>query len=414
MDVLRRAIEPHTCEQASSRIFPLDGGGSKRLPSNSQSGVLLEISGHTEFVRTLLWQLPAPGGVVVVADSAAKQTLALRQYVYEAITFGVPKILVIFSVHEKEEFDSQELAAVKENIIQMAADLQFDGLYVADPLLGEKDTDIKKTLQALVLEDLPGFADDGSATICGSENISGLRMVVLNAEQDTGEIEAVIVCGQIDEGHLVTVEPDGARTSVSRIDMESELDGDTHTGATVRLQLTDDIEVSSGDIIRHSDVPMETTDQIQAHVLWVADAEMIPGRQYTVRLASREAMAWVTDLKYKLDFRSLEHLAGKTLSRNEVAVCNLSFDRRMPCEAFKACGITGALELLDRESKELVGLGKMDFALRRTKNLTRQKLKIDRSQRAKAIKAICSGGLVDRPVWCRKVNAGKRGRKPVA
>ena len=112
---------------------------------------------------------------------------------------------------------------------------------------------------------------------------------------------------------------------------------------------------------------------------------MIPGRQYEIKLATSSALAWVSELKYKVNVNTLEQTATKTLELNDVGVCNLSFDRRLACEPYTMCKETGGFILIDRYTNETVGAGMIDYTLRRARNLTRQKLTLDKVERAKAM-----------------------------
>ena len=117
----------------------------------------------------------------------------------------------------------------------------------------------------------------------------------------------------------------------------------------------------------------------------MAGEDMFPGRQYMIKLAAATAQAWVSDLKYKINVNTLEHVATKSLQLNDVAVCNLSFDRRIACEAYAACKETGAFILIDKITNETVAAGMIDFSLRRARNLTRQRLSLNKQVRATAL-----------------------------
>ena len=79
---------------------------------------------------------------------------------------------------------------------------------------------------------------------------------------------------------------------------------------------------------RPAAAPPEVADQFEAHIVWMADEEMLPGRplpaqdRHPARSARRSPQP-----KYKVNVNTLEHTAAKTLELNEIGVCNLSLDR---------------------------------------------------------------------------------------
>ncbi len=186
-------------------------------------------------------------------------------------------------------------------------------------------------------------------------------------------------------GDSAIVSPAGTQTSIKSI---TTPEGEVETadaGTAVTVTLADNIDASRGDIICHGDQGMLVTDQVQAHLIWMSDEPMIPGRQYLLKLATRSATAWVSELKHTVNVNTMEHVASKTLELNDIGVCNLSFDRRMACDAYGDCHDTGAFILIDRFTYATVGAGMIDFSLRRARNLILQTLTMDKVARARSM-----------------------------
>jgi bifunctional enzyme CysN/CysC len=93
--------------------------------------------------------------------------------------------------------------------------------------------------------------------------------------------------------------------------------------------------------------------------------------------------ATVTELKHLIDVNTLAKLAAKTLSLNEVGVCNLSIVRPIAFDAYADNRDTGAFILIDRYSDETVAAGMIDFALRRASNIHHHNLTVSKAERSK-------------------------------
>lgn len=127
------------------------------------------------------------------------------------------------------------------------------------------------------------------------------------------------------------------------------------------------------------------TDQVQAHLIWMSEEPMIPGRQYILKRVTQSATAWVSELKYAVNVETMEHTAVKTLELDDIGVCNLSFDRRIACDAYSNNHVNGSFILVDRFTNTTVGFGLIDFSLRRARNLTLQTLTLDKNARAQSM-----------------------------
>jgi bifunctional enzyme CysN/CysC len=112
------------------------------------------------------------------------------------------------------------------------------------------------------------------------------------------------------------------------------------------------------------------------------DEPLIPGRQYFMKIGARTAGAAVTDIKYKVNVNTLEHLAAKKLDLNEIAVCNVSVDRRIAFDPYAHNRETGGFILIDRITNHTVGAGLIHFALRRSHNIHLQHVDVDKAARS--------------------------------
>jgi bifunctional enzyme CysN/CysC len=129
--------------------------------------------------------------------------------------------------------------------------------------------------------------------------------------------------------------------------------------------------------------PPQEAYQFAAHLLWMDESALLPGRGYWLKLGARTVGAQVTEIKHKVDVNTQEELAAKRLELNEVGYCNLGLDQPIAFESYANCRELGAFILIDRQTNATVGAGTLDFALRRADNIHWQHLDIDRAARAR-------------------------------
>ena len=139
-----------------------------------------------------------------------------------------------------------------------------------------------------------------------------------------------------------------------------------------------------GDVIADRNQPPAAADQFAAHLIWLDESAMLPGRTYAIRIGTASATAQVTDLVHRVDVDTLRHLAAKTLERDEVGYCKLALDQRVAFDPHAENRRTGAFVLIDKFSGATAGVGVIHFPLRRATNVVWQPSKIDRAARAYA------------------------------
>jgi bifunctional enzyme CysN/CysC len=148
------------------------------------------------------------------------------------------------------------------------------------------------------------------------------------------------------------------------------------------LRLAEEIDIARGDLLADPRDPPEFVDQFAAHVIWMSEQRMVPGRSYLMKIGARIVPATVTALKHRVDITSLAHLAEKSLGLNDIGFCNLSTAAPVAFDAYAENRDTGSFILIDRLTNETAGAGMIAFGLRRASNIHWQALTVGRAERA--------------------------------
>ena len=201
-------------------------------------------------------------------------------------------------------------------------------------------------------------------------------------DQNFRGYSGTIASGVVRPGDRVVVLPSGQTTQVERIvtmgnDLDSAIAGDA-----VTLTVHDELDIGRGDVIAAKTTPPIVAEQLAAHLIWMSNQPMLPGRLYLLAAGTGLVRGQVTELKYKVDVNTHEHLAAKHLDLNEIGFCNISLDHAIPFDAYAEIREMGSFILIDRFSNDTVACGMIAFALRRATNIHWQPLKIGKAARA--------------------------------
>ncbi len=191
-----------------------------------------------------------------------------------------------------------------------------------------------------------------------------------------------IASGVVRKGDAIRALPSGRQSRIARIvTQDGDLD-EAVAGQSITLTLTDEIDVSRGDVISGSDSPPAVADQFQCTIIWMHDEPMLPGRPYLLKLGTRTVTGSITAPKYKVNVNTLEHLAAKQLELNEIGVCNISLDRPVAFDPYADNREMGGFILIDKLSNDTVGAGLLSYALRRAENIHWQALDVNKQARS--------------------------------
>ena len=209
---------------------------------------------------------------------------------------------------------------------------------------------------------------------------------VNRANQDFRGYSGTIAGGVVRVGDRVAVLPAGKTTRIARIvRMGGDLDC-AAVGQAVTLTVGEEIDIARGDVIAAETARPQLAEQFAAHIIWMGERPMLPGRSYLIAVGTAVVPGQVTELKHKISVNTLEHVAAKHLQLNEIGFCNIALDRPVAFDPYGENRATGGFILIDRVDNATIGCGMISFALRRATNVHWQPLKIDKATRA-ALKA---------------------------
>ncbi|MDH6282624.1 sulfate adenylyltransferase subunit CysN [Prescottella agglutinans] len=191
-----------------------------------------------------------------------------------------------------------------------------------------------------------------------------------------------IVGGVVRPGDRVRVLPSGKESVVERIvTMDGDLD-EAVVGRSVTITLTDEIDISRGDVLVAAEALPGVADQFEAQLVWMGEHDMLPERPYVCQIGTMTVQARITKPKYKVNVNTLEQTATNTLALNEIGVCNISFDRPVPFDTYSDNRDMGGFILIDRLTNTTVGAGMIRHSLRRSDNIHWQAVDVNAESRA--------------------------------
>ena len=202
------------------------------------------------------------------------------------------------------------------------------------------------------------------------------------AEADGGAVSGSVAGGVGRIGDQIIVLPGAKSATIASIIGESGPLDEAVTGHTVRLILDGAPAIDPGAMICAAGDRALMSDQFKTRIVWLHDDPLLPSRPYALRTANRTVPVTITDLKYIINPRTLEHEAATMLGRDEIGVCNLALAEPIAFDPGSENGITGGFTIIDNQSGETVAVGAIEFGLYRADNIHWQNLSVDRTARS--------------------------------
>jgi bifunctional enzyme CysN/CysC len=348
--------------------------------------IVADCPGHEQYTRNMATGASTADVAVVLVDARKGLLPQTRRHSYIISLLGIGQVVLAVNKMDLVGYDQGVFEQIVADYRALAAQLGIAHVQ-AIPLSALDGQNLSSHSSLMPWYDGPSLLEHlDTVQISGHDVASGLRLPVQwvnRPNQDFRGFAGTIAAGQVRAGDEVVVLPSARRSTVRQVlGVNGEVAVAT-AGQAVTLTLSDEIDVSRGDVIAAAGDPPEVADQFAAHVLWMDDAALLPGRPYWLQIGSRTVAASISEIKHRIDVNTQEKLAAKRLELNEVGYCNLSLDEPVAFAAYAHNRALGGFILIDRQTNATVAAGILDFALRRAGNVHWQHLDVDRAARAR-------------------------------
>ncbi len=349
--------------------------------------IVADTPGHEQYTRNMATGASTADLAVLLVDARQGVLVQTRRHSYICSLLGIRRIVLAVNKMDLVGFSKEVFEKIEADYRGFAAPLGFESIVAIPVSALEGDNIVAKSPHTHWHSGPALLPYLETVEIASDLEDKPFRMPVQwvnRPDHDFRGFCGTIASGAVHAGDEIVVLPSARRSRVARIVTQT---GDLAAAGphqAVTLTLADEIDISRGDVICAGKAPAEQTDQFAAHLLWMSDEEMIPGRQYLLKTAAKTAPATITELKHRVNVNTLEQQSGKTLALNEVGVCNLSTAQPIVFDPYRQNRTTGAFILIDRRNNATVGAGMIDFSLRRAQNVHWQDLDIHKDARAKA------------------------------
>ena len=347
--------------------------------------IVADTPGHEQYTRNMATGASTADLAVLLIDARQGVLTQTKRHAFIASQLGVGHIVLAVNKMDLVDYSENVFNEIVEDFKAFAAQLDIPNLHAipVSALVGDNIVDGSRFMPWYEGPSLLGYLE--GVDVEAEETSLPFRMPVQwvnRPDLDFRGYAGRIAGGIIRPGDDIRVLPSGKQSKIARIvTMDSDLD-EAVSGQSVTLTLTDEIDISRGDVIATSETPPEISDQFDTTIIWLSEEPMLPGRSYRMKTSSRLVSATVNAPKHKTDVNTLQKLPAKTLQLNEIGNCTLAVDRPIAFDSYAENRQTGNFILIDRMTNNTVGMGMINFPLRRAANIHWQNLDINKAANA--------------------------------
>ena len=348
--------------------------------------IVADTPGHEEYTRNMATGASTADVAIILVDASQGVLTQTRRHSFIVSMVGVKRIILAVNKLDLVDYSQDVFESIVSDYSEFAEEaLSLDEI-TAIPISALKGDNIVNSS-----DNTPWYQGSSIMEYLESVEVSAtsqsrpFRMPVQWVNRpnlDFRGFAGLIGSGTVSPGDRIRVLPSGTESTVERIvTMEGDLEL-AGAGRSVTLTLSDEIDISRGDSIVAADSPCGSADQFQTRILWMDESAMMPGRQYLFKSNTQTTSMTLGRLNHRIDVNTLEELPAKVLDMNEIGVCNISLSSRVAFDSYEEDPTMGGFIIIDRMTNNTVGMGLIDYALRRAENIHWQSMDVTKQSRA--------------------------------
>ncbi len=357
----------------------------RAFTTDKRKFIVADTPGHEQYTRNMATGASTADLAVILIDARKGVLTQTRRHTFIATLLGIRNIVVAVNKMDLMDYRRDIFEAIEEDYRGFARQLGIEDV-TCIPLSALKGDNVIEPSEVM-----PWY--HGPTLMAHLENVpvgealgnGDFRLPVQwvnRPNQAFRGFSGSIVSGTVKPGDEIRAVPSGKTSKVERI---VTYDGDlglAASGQAITLTLKDEIDVSRGDVICAANSPLAVADKFETRILWMDEEVMLPGRPYLIKAGPLTVPGMFEAPKYKVNVNTLEHVAAKTLGLNEIGIVNVDLDRAIPFAPYDENRRLGSFIVIDRFTNNTVGMGLINFALRRASNIHWQALDVNKASRA--------------------------------
>ncbi len=329
-----------------------------------RSFVLADTPGHVQYTRNMVTGASTAELAIILVDARNGIVEQTRRHAAVAALLGVPHVVLAVNKMDLVGFDESVFERIRTEFTSLAQSLGVPdataiplSALTGDNVVTASERTPWYTGPTLLqhLEEVPVELDPATEAFrFGVQTVIRPR----NAQYpDYRGYAGRVASGVVRVGDEVLVQPSGQRSRIAAIDaFEAELVY-AHAGQSVTLRLTDELDVSRGDLLADPAEPATVTHDLTATVCWLADSPSQPRARVTVTSGPRAVRGLLTDVHARLDLETLNEAEADSLQLNDIGRVSLRLAEPLAIDDYRRHRHTGAFLIIDESDGTTLAAG---------------------------------------------------------
>ena len=353
--------------------------------SSKRKFIVADTPGHEQYTRNMATGASTAELAILLVDARNGILTQTKRHSFIVSLLGIKNIVLAINKMDLVNYDKNIYEKISSEYKLFSKKLNFENIQ-SIPISALKGDNIHKKSKYMKWyndKTLFDYLETTKTKIQSSDSfvlpVQSVNRPNLNFRGYSGTIAE----GKIRKGDELISLPSNQKVKVKDIFVGERSLKTANLKQSITLTIDKEIDTSRGDILCSKNSTVDMADQFNINVIWMSEDKGFTGRTYLAKIHNISTSIKIMNIKKIYDVNTLEFAAGNELKLNDVAEISISFNKTIPFSTFEENKILGSLIIIDPINNQTIGMGMINFSLRRSQNIQLQNLTINKNLREK-------------------------------
>ncbi len=347
--------------------------------------IIADTPGHEQYTRNMATGASNCELAIILIDARHGVLTQTRRHTFIAKLLGIKHIIVAVNKMDLMEYSEEVFNDIRDDYLDFTSELDMEDLTFI-PMSALKGDNVVH-----YSEEMPWYEGETlmwmleNVKISADRNFEDFRFPVQFVNRPNLDFRGycgTIASGVVRKGDHITALPSGKSSTIKSIVTYDEELEQAFTPMAITITLEDEIDISRGDMIVHSDNLPTTSDEFVANIVWMNEKALLTGKQYDFKFNAKNTSGQISNIKHKVDINTLETSPAPALELNEIGLCEVALSDSIYFDDYKTNPSTGSFIIIDRLTNVTVGAGMIADANETGKHISTVSAHVTTEERA--------------------------------
>ncbi len=322
--------------------------------------IIADTPGHEQYTRNMVTGASTASLAIVLVDARKGLLPQSRRHAYIAALLGLRHLVVAVNKMDLVGYDAAVFRQIEEDFRAFLREFPSIHPYFIPVSALCGDNVVARSSNMPWFEGLSLLDYLEQVPVAGRTHAAAFRFPVqrvVRPDRDFRGYAGTVASGRVRVGDAITVFPSCKRTTVTAIITFNGNPKEAQAGEAITLALSDDLDITRGDLIASAANSPTTASSIRATLVWLDEAPAELNRRYRLKHMARQEWTELKAIDYRININTLARESAPALEMNGIGAVRLEAARPLTFDPYAQHRTTGSFVLIDPVTNATVAAG---------------------------------------------------------